>query len=59
MPAETKIQTQAEVDEKMVDLPSEGASVDVEVKDTPKTVNSPPCPSPTPGVHSDSRPLSQ
>jgi hypothetical protein len=40
MPAETKIQTQAEVDEKMVDLPSEGASVDVEVKDTPKIVNS-------------------
>jgi len=40
MPAETKIQTQAEVDEKMVDLPSEGASVDVEIKETPKTVNS-------------------
>ena len=40
MPAETKIQTQAEVDEKMVDLPSEGESVDVEVKEAPKVVNS-------------------
>ena len=40
MPAETKIQTQAEVDEKMVDLPSEGNSVDVEVKETPTTVTS-------------------
>ena len=30
MPAETRIQTQAEVEEKMVDLPSEGESVDVE-----------------------------
>ena len=40
MPAETKVQTQAEADEKMVDLPSEGASVDVEIKDTPRTVNS-------------------
>ena len=40
MPAETKIQTQAEVDEKMVDLPSEGESVDVEVKETTRIVNS-------------------
>jgi len=40
MPAETKIQTQAEADEKMVDLPSEGNSVDVEIKETPTVVNS-------------------
>ena len=40
MPAETVIQTQAEVDEKMVDLPSEGQSVDVEVKETTRIVNS-------------------
>jgi hypothetical protein len=40
MPAETRIQTQAEVEEKMVDLPSEGQSVDVEVKETPTVVNS-------------------
>jgi len=40
MPAETVIQTQAEVDEKMVDLPSEGQSVDVEIKEAPKVVNS-------------------
>jgi len=40
MPAETRIQTQAEVEEKMVDLPSEGKSVDVEVKEAPKVVNS-------------------
>ena len=40
MPAETRIQTPAEVDEKMVDLPSEGESVDVEIKETPKVVNS-------------------
>ena len=40
MPAETRIQTQAEVEEKMVDLPSEGQSVDVEVKEAPKVVNS-------------------
>ena len=40
MPAETIIQTQAEVEEKMVDLPSEGESVDVEVKEAPKVVNS-------------------
>ena len=40
MPAETRIQTQAEVDEKMVDLPSEGNSVDVEIKETPTVVTS-------------------
>ena len=40
MPAETVIQTQAEVDEKMVDLPSAGESVDVEIKEAPKVVNS-------------------
>ena len=40
MPAETRIQTQAEVEEKMVDLPSEGQSVDVEIKEDPKVVSS-------------------
>ena len=41
MPAETKIQTQAEADEKMVDLPSEGKSIDVELpKESVKLVNS-------------------
>ena len=40
MPAETKVQTQAEADEKMVDIPSEGSSVDVEIKDTPTAVTS-------------------
>jgi hypothetical protein len=40
MPAETKVQTQTEADEKMVDLPSEGMAVDVEVKDTPAVVTS-------------------
>jgi len=40
MPAETIIQTQAEVDEKMVDLPAEGDSVDVELpKKVEKTIN--------------------
>jgi len=40
MPAETTIQTQAEVDEKMVDLPAEGNSVDVELpKKVEKTIN--------------------
>ena len=40
MPAETTIQTQAEVDEKMVDLPAEGDSVDVELpKKVEKTIN--------------------
>jgi len=41
MPAETKVQTQAEADEKMVDLPSEGDHVDVELpKESTKIVNS-------------------
>jgi hypothetical protein len=40
MPAETTVQTQTEADEKMVDLPSEGDSIDVEVKEAPKVVNS-------------------
>ena len=40
MPAETKIQKQAEVHEKMVDLPSEGNSVDVEIKEAPTVVSS-------------------
>ena len=41
MPAETRIQTQAEADEKMVDLPSEGDHIDVEIpEDSTKLVNS-------------------
>ena len=41
MPADTQIQTQAEADEKMVDLPSEGKSIDVELpKESTKLVNS-------------------
>ena len=40
MPADTKIQTQSEVEEKMVDLPSEGESVDVKFDNTEKIVNS-------------------
>jgi hypothetical protein len=41
MPAETKVQTQSEADEKMVDLPSEGRSIDVELpKESTKLVNS-------------------
>jgi len=41
MPAETKVQTQAEADEKMVDLPSEGDHIDVELpKDSTTIVNS-------------------
>ena len=40
MPAEAKVQTQAEADEKMVDLPSEGQSVDVEIKEAPTVVTS-------------------
>ena len=41
MPAETKVETQAEADEKMVDLPSEGKSIDVELpKNSEKLVNS-------------------
>jgi len=39
MPAETKIQTQSEVEEKMVDLPDSGSSVDVDIADTKKTIN--------------------
>jgi len=39
MPAETKIQTQAEVEEKMVDLPDSGSDVEVEISDTKKTIN--------------------
>ena len=45
MPAETTIQTQAEVEEKMVDLPAEGESIDVELpKKTEKTINPDPEP---------------
>ncbi len=41
MPAEAKVQSQAEADEKMVDLPSEGKSIDVELpKESEKLVNS-------------------
>jgi len=40
MPAETKIQTQEEADEKMVDLPDAGDTVEVDLDDTKKTVNS-------------------
>ena len=40
MPAENKVQTQSEADEKMVDLPNTGSSVDVEIADTAKTINS-------------------
>jgi len=40
MPAEATVQTQAEADEKMVDLPSEGQSVDVEIKEAPTAVTS-------------------
>ena len=41
MPAETTVQSQAEADEKMVDLPSEGKSIDVELpKESTKLVNS-------------------
>ena len=39
MPAENKIQTQSEAEEKMVDLPNTGSSVDVEIADTAKTIN--------------------
>jgi len=40
MPAEATVQSQAEADEKMVDIPSEGQSVDVEIKEAPTVVNS-------------------
>ena len=43
MPAETKIQTQAEVEEKMVDLPNSGSDVEVEISDTKKTINPEEC----------------
>ena len=39
MPAETKIQTQYEAEEKMVDLPDSGAEVEVEIAETKKTIN--------------------
>ena len=39
MPAENKVQTQSEADEKMVDLPDTGSAVDVEIAETKKTVN--------------------
>ena len=39
MPAENKVQTQSEADEKMVDLPNSGLPVDVEISDTAKTIN--------------------
>ena len=38
MPAETTIQTQSEADAKMVDLPAEGESVDVEISDKKETI---------------------
>ena len=40
MPAEANVQSQADADEKMVDLPSEGQSVDVEIKESPTAVTS-------------------
>ena len=39
MPADTKVQTQAEVEEKMVDLPDTGSDVEVDIADTKKTIN--------------------
>jgi len=39
MPAEKKIQTQSEAEEKMVDLPDSGSEVEVEIADTKKTIN--------------------
>ena len=45
MPAETTIQTQTEAEEKMVDLPSDGAAVDVELpKKSEKIINPDPEP---------------
>ena len=38
MPADTKVQTQSEVEEKMVDLPSEGLETEVEIKDEPNKI---------------------
>ena len=40
MPAEATVQTQADADEKMVDLPSEGQSDDVEIKEAPTAATS-------------------
>ena len=51
MPAETKIQTQSEVEEKMVDLPDTGSDVEVEISDTKKTIN----PEDTPAVETEVR----
>ena len=41
MPAEeaTKVETQAEADAKMVDIPDTGPAVDVDITDTKKVVN--------------------
>ena len=45
MPAETTIQTQTEAEEKMVDLPSDGTAVDVELpKKSEKIINADPEP---------------
>jgi len=38
MPADAKVQTQSEVEEKMVDLPSEGLETEVEIKDDPNKI---------------------
>jgi len=38
MPADAQVQTQSEVEEKMVDLPSEGLETEVEIKDDPKKI---------------------
>jgi hypothetical protein len=38
MPADAKVQTQSEVEEKMVDLPSEGLETEVEIKDEPNKI---------------------
>tara|TARA_R100001086_G_scaffold81088_1_gene39746 strand:+ start:37 stop:954 length:918 start_codon:yes stop_codon:yes gene_type:complete len=38
MPANAKVQTQSEVEEKMVDLPSEGVETEVEIKDDPNKI---------------------
>tara|TARA_R100001460_G_scaffold3206_4_gene9714 strand:+ start:236 stop:1186 length:951 start_codon:yes stop_codon:yes gene_type:complete len=39
MPADNTVQPQAEADDKMVDLPADGPSVDVDIADTKKTIN--------------------
>ena len=38
MPADAKVQIQSEVEEKMVDLPSEGLETEVEIKDDPNKI---------------------